>query len=152
MPVMRFQTILLQSGQTATGLEVPPEIVEALGKGKRPPVKVTINGHTYRTTVAVMAGAFMIGVSAENRAAAGVQGGDEIDVDLELDTAPRELTVPDDLSAALDADPAARETFDKLSFSNRQWHVLNIEGTKNPETRRRRVDKSIAALREGRSR
>lgn len=149
---MRFRTTLLQSGKTATGIEVPPEIVEALGKGKKPPVQVTINGHTYRSTVAVMGGAYMVGVSAENRAAAGVKGGDVIDVDLELDTAPRELTVPDDLSAALDIDPRARETFDKLSFSNRQWHVLNAEGTKNPETRQRRIEKSIAALREGRPR
>ena len=152
MAAMRFRTTLLQSGPTATGIEVPPEIVEALGKGKRPPVKVTINGHTYRSTVAVMGGVFMVGVSAENRAAAGVKGGDEIDVELELDTAPRELAVPDDLSAALDADPKARETFEALSFSNRQWHVLNAEGTKNPETRQRRIEKSVAALREGRPR
>jgi hypothetical protein len=152
MPVMRFRTTLLQSGPTATGIEVPPEIVEALGKGKRPPVKVTINGHTYRSTVAVMGGAFMVGVSAENRAAAGVKGGDEIDIELELDTAPRELTVPVDLAAALDAEPKAREAFDKLSFSNRQWHVLNAEGTRDPDTRQRRIEKSVAALREGRPR
>ena len=152
MPGMQFRTTLLQGDKTATGIEVPPEVVEALGKGKRPPVKVTINGHTYRSTVAVMGGTFMVGVSAENRAGAGVKGGDLIDVELELDTAPRELTVPPDLAAALDADPKARETFDKLSFSNRQWHVLNTEGTKNPETRQRRIEKSVAALREGRPR
>jgi hypothetical protein len=149
---MRFRTTLLQGDRTATGIDVPPEIVEALGRGKRPPVKVTINGHTYRSTVAVMGGKFMIGVSAENRAGAGVKGGDDIDVDLELDTAPRELTVPADLAAALDAAPKARETFDRLSFSNRQWHVLSAEGTRNPETRRRRIEKSVAALREGRPR
>ena len=148
---MRFRTTLLQSGKTATGFEVPTEIVEALGQGKRPPVKVTINGYTYRNTVAVMGGVYMVGVSAEHRAGASVAGGDEIDVDLELDTAPRELIVPADLAAALDAEPAARSAFDGLSFSNRQWHVLNVEGTKNPETRQRRIEKAVEQLREGRT-
>ena len=121
---MRFRTTLLQSGKTATGIEVPAEVVDALGAGRKPPVRVTINGYTYRSTVAVMGGAYMVGVSAENRAGAGVKGGDEIDVELELDTAPRELAVPADFAAALDAEPEARRFFDGLSYSNRQWHVL----------------------------
>ena len=75
---------------------MPDEVVEQLGQGKRPPVWVTINGHTYRNTVAVMGGQFMVGVSAANRAAAGVEAGDEIDVVLELDTEVREVVVPDD--------------------------------------------------------
>src|SRR3954466_12731762 len=120
---MRFRTTILQSGKTATGIRVPDEIVEALGKGKRPPVRVTINGFTHRSTVAVMAGDYMVGVSAENRAGAGVAGGDEVDVDLELDTAPREVTLPQDFAAALDADANARRTFDALSPSNKGWHV-----------------------------
>ena len=149
---MRFRTTLLQSGKTATGFEVPEAVVDALGRGKRPAVSVTINGYTYRNTVAVMGGVFMIGVSAENRAGAGVAGGDEVDVDLELDTAPREVTVPADFAAALDRDADARRTFDGLSYSNRQWHVLSIEGAKTDETRQRRIAKSIDALREGRVR
>jgi len=149
---MRFRTTLLQSGPTATGFEVPADVVDALGAGKRPPVRVTINGHTYRNTVAVMGGVYMLGVSAENRAAAGVKGGDELDVDLELDTAPREITVPDDLNAALDLVPQARETFDRLSYSNKSWHVLQVTGAKTEETRARRIAKSIDALREGRVR
>ena len=149
---MRFRTTLLQSGKTATGFEVPEAVVDALGRGKRPSVKVTINGYTYRNTVAVMGGVFMIGVSAENRAGAGVAGGDEMDVDLELDTAPREVTVPADFAAALDRDAAARRTFDGLSYSNRQWHVLSIEGAKTDETRMRRIAKSIDTLRAGRVR
>jgi hypothetical protein len=149
---MRFRTTLLQSGPTATGFEVPADVVDALGAGKRPPVRVTINGHTYRNTVAVMGGVYMLGVSAENRAAAGVKGGDELDVDLELDTAPREITVPDDLNAALDLVPQARETFDRLSYSNKSWHVLQVTGAKTEETRARRIAKSVDALREGRVR
>ena len=149
---MRFHTTLLQSDKTATGIEVPAEVVEALGAGKRPPVSVTINGFTYRSSIAVLGGRFMVGVSAENRAGAKVKGGDEIDVDIELDTAPRELEVPAELAAALDADPAARRTFDALSYSNRSWHVLQVTTAKTDETRERRIAKSIAALHEGRPR
>ena len=113
---------------------------------------MTINGYTYRNTVAVYGGVYMIGVSGENRAQAKVKGGDEVDVDLELDTAPREVEVPPELQVALDADPAARATFEKLSYSNRSWHALQVTGTNNPETRARRLEKSIAALREGKVR
>jgi hypothetical protein len=149
---MRFRTTILQTGKTAAGIQVPDEIVDALGAGKRPPVRVTINGYTYRNTVAVMGGVYMVGVSNEHRTAAGVAGGDTVDVDLELDTAPRVVTVPDDLAAALDAEPAARRTFDALSYSNKSWHVLQVEGAKTDETRRRRITKSVEILREGRPR
>jgi hypothetical protein len=149
---MRFRTTILQGGKTATGIEVPPEIVTALGAGKRPPVRVTINGFTYRSTIAVMGGAYMVGVSAENRAGTGARGGDVVDVDVELDTEPRSVELPADLEAALSADPAARATFDALSPSNKGWHVSQVTGTSNPETRQRRLDRSIAALREGRPR
>jgi hypothetical protein len=149
---MRFRTTVLQGDKTATGIEVPNEIVEALGRGKRPPVTVTINGYTYRNTVAVMGGVYMIGISAENRAGAGVRGGDEVDVDIELDTAPREVEVPSDFAAALDADPDARRTFNALSYSNKSWHTLQIAGAKSDETRQRRIAKSVAALSEGRPR
>lgn len=149
---LRFRATLLQSGPTATGFEVPPGVVEALAAGKRPPVRVTINGYTYRSSIAVMGGMFMIGVSAEHRAGAGVSGGDDLEVSLELDTAPREVTVPADLATALDAEPAARRTFDGLSYSNRSWHVLQMQAAKTDETRRRRIEKSVAALRDGRPR
>jgi hypothetical protein len=149
---VRFRTTVEQAGRTATGIEVPVTVVERLGAGKRPAVRVTINGHTYRSTVASMDGRFMIGVSAENRAAAKVEGGDVVDVDVELDTAPREVDVPADLAAALRRDAKARETFASLSYSNRSWHVQSITGAKTDETRQRRIAKSIAALREGRPR
>jgi hypothetical protein len=148
----RFRATLAQSGKTATGIRVPDEVVAALGSGKRPPVQVTINGYSYRTTVAVMGGAFMLSVSAEIRAGAGVVAGDLLDVELELDTSPRELAVPADLAAALDAEPEARRTFDGLSYSNRSWHVLSVEGAKTDETRQRRIAKSVEALRQGKPR
>ena len=149
---MRFRTKILQAGKTATGIRVPDEIVEGLGAGKRPPVRVTINGFTYRSTIAVMGGDYMVGVNADNRAGAGVAGGDTVDVDIELDTAPREVAVPPDLAAALAAEPEARRTFDGLSNSNKGWHVYQVEGAKTDETRQRRIAKSIEALREGRVR
>jgi hypothetical protein len=149
---VRFRTTIKQSGKTATGIEIPDKIVEALESGKRPAVKVTINGYTYRSTVAVMGGVYMVGVSAEHRAGAGVAGGDKVDVDIELDTAPREVSVPADFAVALDAAPKARKTFEGLSYSNKSWHVLQVTGAKTDETRQRRIEKSIAMLRQGRAR
>ena len=149
---MRFRTTILQSSKTATGIEIPPDVVASLGSGKQPLVRVTINGFTYRSAVAVMGGVFMVGVSAENRAGAGVKGGDEVDVDIELDTEPRTVEVPPELAAALDADPAAKATYEKLSPSNKGWHVSQVTGTTNPETRQRRIEKQIAALHAGKPR
>ncbi len=149
---MRFHTTIQQSGKTATGIIVPAEIVEGLGAGKRPAVTVTINGYTYRSTIAVMGGQYMLSVSAQNREGAGVAGGDEVDVDLALDTGERVIAVPADLAARLDAEPEARRTYESLSNSNKSWHVLQIEGAKTAETRERRIEKSIAALKAGRAR
>ena len=148
---MKFHTTLLQSGKTATGIQVPNEVVESLGAGKRPPVRVTINGYTYRNTIAVMGGVFMVGVAAEHREKARVAGGDQIDVEIELDTAPRELAVPLDFSTALAAEPAARRSFESLSYSRKQALVLPIEQAKTPETRQRRIDKALVMLKAGRA-
>lgn len=137
-------------GKTATGIVVPPEVVAGLGSSRKPAVRVTINGHSYRTTVATLGGEFKIPVSSEVRAAAGVVAGDTVDVDLELDTAPREVSVPADFSAALDRDPDARRFFDGLSYSNRMRFVLNIEGAKTEETRQRRIGKAVDSLHQGR--
>jgi hypothetical protein len=149
---MRFRTTILQGDKTATGIRIPDEIVNGLGAGRRPPIRVTIGGYSYRSTVAVLGGAYMVGVSADNRAAAGVKGGDEVDVDIELDSAPREVTLPADLAAALDEQPDARRIFDGLSYSKKQWHVLQVTGAKTDETRQRRIAKSVETLREGRAR
>jgi hypothetical protein len=149
---MKFTTTIILGGKTATGLPVPDDVVEALGSGKRPAVTVRIGSHTYRSTVAVMDGAYMLPLSAENREAAGVGAGDEVEVAVELDTAPRVMAVPDDLAAALDAEPLARRTFDGLSYSLQRYHVEQVTGAKTDDTRRRRIAKSVATLREGRAR
>ena len=147
---MGFRTTLLTTGKTAAGFVVPDEVMTALGAGKKPAVTVTINGHSYRSTVATIDGRPMVGVSAENRAAAGVAGGDEIDVDLRLDTAPRTVELPPDFAAALAAEPRARAFFDGLNYSERRWFVLGVEDAKTPDTRQRRIEKFVARLLEGR--
>src|SRR5688572_11057318 len=146
---MKFHTTLFLGGKTATGMEVPEDVVLALGSGKRPAVRVTINDYTYRSTVAPMSGKFFLPVSAEVREHAGVAAGDGLDVNLGLDTDPREVTVPPDLAAALDADADAKHFFDGLSYSSKQRIVLSIEGAKTPETRLRRIEKSVGMLHEG---
>jgi bifunctional DNA-binding transcriptional regulator/antitoxin component of YhaV-PrlF toxin-antitoxin module len=148
---MKFQATILLGGKTATGIRVPPEVVANLGSSKKPAVRVTINGYTYRSTVATVSGEFMVGVSAEVREKAGVAAGDEVEVEIELDTAPREVTVPPDVAEALDADPAARRFFDSLSYSNKRRVVLSIEEAKTPETRQRRIAKAVSNLHEGRA-
>ena len=149
---MRFRTTIKASGKNTAGIPIPEAVVEALGAGRKPPVTVTVNGFTYRSSIATVDGGPMVGLSAERRAAAGVNGGDEVDVEIELDTAPREVTVPPGLAAALEADPEARATWDGLSYSNRSWHVLQVTGAKTDETRDRRIARSIESLREGRPR
>ena len=136
-------------GKTATGMEVPASVVEELGAGKKPPVRVTVGGHTYRSTVAVMGGRYLLPLSAENRTAAGVAAGDDVEVTVELDTGPREVAVPDDLRAALEGDDPAREAFERLSYSHQRRHVLAIEDARTPETRQRRVTKALEMLRSG---
>ncbi len=149
---MRFRTTLQLAGKTATGIEVPREVVEGLGAGKKPPVRVTIRGHTIRTTVASRGDRYLVGVSAENRAAAGVAAGDELDVDIELDAEPREIEVPPALAAELAGDAKAREFFDALTHSQKRWYVEPIDQAKKDQTRERRIAKAMAMLREGRKR
>ncbi|GGJ68364.1 YdeI/OmpD-associated family protein [Deinococcus aquiradiocola] len=141
-----FTASLKQEGKTATGIEVPEEIVTALGGGRKPAVTVTLNAYVYRTSVGVMGGRCMIPVSAEHRRNAGLSAGDTVNVTVELDTEPRDVTVPDDLQAALDAHPAALSAFGKLSRSGKRQHTLSVEGTANPETRARRIEKAIRTL------
>lgn len=143
---MRFRARVQLSGKTATGIEVPPEVVTYLGSGKRPPVRVTIHGHIYRSTVATMGGVFMVPLSAEHRALAHVSAGDEVEVDIEPDTQPREVRVPPDFLEALDADAEAKRVFDRLSYSNQQRLVLSIEGAKTTETRCRRIAQAMTTL------
>ena len=144
---MKFRVLIEGAGKTAAGMEVPPEVVEALGQGKRPPVRVTINGYTYRSTVAVLGGRFMIGVSNEVRAASGVAAGDEVEVDLELDTAPREVSVPPELARELARDAAASKAFEALSYSKKRLIVDPVANAKTAETRDRNIAKALSSLR-----
>ena len=146
---MKFRAVILAAGKTATGIPVPPEVVTALGGGRKPAVHVTVAGYHYRSTVSPWGEEFRIPLSADNRTAAGLSAGDEVDVELTLDTEPREAEVPDDFAAAMDAEPVVRTFFDGLSFSNQRSYLLWVEGTKNPETRARRVVQGVDLLRSG---
>ena len=142
-----FRAVILKDkDKEATGIQMPAEIIAALGSGKKPKVKADANGYTYRTTVAVAGDVFMLPVSAEIRQAAGVKGGDTVDAVLELDTEPRTVEVPEDLAAALLLIPGARERFDALSFSARKEFVRQVESAKAPETRSRRIAGIAAKL------
>jgi hypothetical protein len=145
--IVRFRATLETNGRTATGIEVPAEVVQALDAGKRPPVRVTLREHTYRTTVARMGGRFLVPVSADVRKAAGVSAGDELDVGIELDDAPRTVDVPEDLAAALAAEPAAARAWDQLAYTHRKEWVRSVEDAKKPETRARRIAAAVDALR-----
>jgi hypothetical protein len=129
-----------------TGIEVPAEIVAALGAGKRPPVVVKVNSYEYRSTVAPMGGKYLLPFSAERRTESGIKGGDAIDVELTLDTTPRSVEIPDDLQAALDASPAAATAWSTLSYTHRKEHVRSVLDAKKAETRTRRIAAAIAKL------
>ncbi len=141
-----FRTTVLLGGATATGLPVPDDALAALGAGRRPAVTVTLPGHTYRSTVGARDGVALVPLSAAHREAAGLAAGDEVEVTLALDTAPRVVEVPADLAAALEAAPGARAAFDALSPSARSRHVLSVEGARTDATRERRVAKAVAEL------
>lgn len=143
-PRMRFETTLAQMGNN-TGIEVPPEVVDALGGGKRAAVVVDVNGYVYASTIGVMGGRPLIPFSADKRRATGLSGGDALTVDLTLDTAPRAVEVPDDLAAAL-AEAEVRPAFDALAPSARKAHVVAVETAKAVETRARRIAAIVAKL------
>lgn len=149
---MRFTSELESAGGNKAGFVVPDAVVDGLGGGGHPQVAVTVDGFTYRSSIARMGERYMVGMSTDRRAAAGVTVGDTYEVEIELDTAPREVELPDDLGAALDGDPVAKAFWDTLSYSKQQWHVLQVTGAKKPETRAKRVAASVAMLAEGRAR
>ena len=139
-------TILKAEGLNATGISVPPDAIAALDSGKKPKVKISLNGYTYRSTVAAYGDVYMLPLNQEHRAAAGVDAGDEVEVTLELDTEPRTVEVPDDLAAALDRKPGARAAFDALSYSARKEHVRQVNEAKAQETRERRIANIVAKV------
>ncbi len=144
---MRFTATIELGGKTATGIPVPEDVVVGLGRGKRVPVVVTIGGHSYRSTIAAYNGAYMLPLAAEHRDAAGVAAGQEVQVDVEVDDAPREVEIPADLAAALAREEAVRAAFERLSYSNKRRIVLSVEGARTAETRARRIDRALAELR-----
>jgi len=145
---LKFSTTLLTAGKTATGIKIPEEVIEKLGGGKKPLVKVTINNFTYRSAVAVMGGAYMVGVNAENREAAKVKGGDRIEVSIELDTEVRTVEVPAEFQKVLNRNAGAKKIFDTLSNSRKKALMIPIVNAKTDETRNRNIEKALKAITE----
>ena len=143
---MQFRAVVIPSGN-ATAVELPDEVMQTLGSEARPPVAIVINGHSWRSRVAVMNGRRLVGISAAHRGAAGIELGQTIAIDITLDTAPRDVEEPDDLKVALDASATVRAAFDKLPFGLRTKHVRDIEAAKTPEVRARRIAKLVETLR-----
>lgn len=143
---VEFRTVILQTGKNTTGIEVPEDIIEKLGAGKRPLVRVTINSYTYRSAVASMNGTFMISLSAKDRQAAGLQGGDEVDVTLEVDVEPRVVEIPEDLKSAL-VEASVLDAFEKSAPSAKKEYVRQVVEAKKQETRARRIAKIVEQLR-----
>jgi bifunctional DNA-binding transcriptional regulator/antitoxin component of YhaV-PrlF toxin-antitoxin module len=141
-------TVLKDDKVNATGLPVPAEAVAALSTKKRPAVKVTLGGYTYRSTIAAYGDVFMLPLSKEHRQAAGVEAGDRVEVTLELDQEPRTVVVPADLAAALAEQPGGMDAFQALSFTMRKEYVRQVESAKAQETRERRIAKIVASLME----
>jgi hypothetical protein len=143
---MRWTGELGKGGGNTAGFVIPEEVVDALGGGRRPKVRVTVEGYSWRSSIASMGGQFMLGVSQAHRAASGLTPGRTYDVDLELDTALRTVDLPDDLGRAIDAQPGAREHWERLSFTHQREHVEAVEGAKRAETRERRIERCLAML------
>ncbi len=144
----RFDTTLQVEGRTATFFEVPLDVPAIFGRA-RPPVRVTIGDHTYRSTIAVYGGRYFLPLNRQNREAAGVAAGERITVELEADLEERTVEVPDDLRAALDGDDEARSAFESLSYTHRREYADWIVEAKRDETRRRRIAKTLERLRSG---
>ncbi len=145
--MVTFHTTLISGGGNTTGIEIPEDVVLGLGRGKRVPVIVTVNGYTYRNTTAFMGGQYLVGVSAAHREASGLKAGDPIEVTLEVDDAPRVMEVPPELAAAFESDPAAAEAWGKLSYSRQRQLAEPIADAKSPDAKARRVEKALEALR-----
>ncbi|MGO4597748.1 YdeI/OmpD-associated family protein [Terrabacter sp. 2RAF25] len=146
-----FETTVRAFGNN-TGITVPDEVIEQLGRGRRPPVLVTVNGYEYRSTVAVMGGQYLIGLSAAVRGATGLGGGDPISVNLKVTDTPRDVDVPADFAGAMEGQESVRQFFDGLPNSLQRYHIDNINGAKTPETRQRRIDKAVGLFVAGKKR
>lgn len=145
----RFRVELERVGKTGTMFRVPFDLAEAFGRA-RPPVKVTIRGHTWRTTPGVYGGVGHIVVNRAVKAATGVDAPERVDIEMELDTEPRRVRVPADLARALAAAPEAKDSFMGLSFTHRREYVERVQDAKRPETRKRRIEQTVERMRAGR--
>jgi hypothetical protein len=152
MGVIQFRA-QLQARGPAAAVVLDDDQVAAVGEGaKRFPVVATVNGYIWRTSVSRMGGEFLLGLSREVRENAGAQAGDDVEVTLELDAAPREVEVPGELAAALAADPQARASFDSMAFTHRKEYARWITEAKREETRQRRVQQAVEMIRAGKTR
>jgi hypothetical protein len=143
---IRFKSTLKQTGTNTTGIVVPREIMDRLAAGARPALAVRVNHYSFRTTVGVMGGRSLLPFSAEHRKASKLEGGDAIEVELQLDQAPRTVDLPEDLEKALKADPDIHAVFLKLAPSRRKAAILNVLGAKAAATRARRISALVSAL------
>ena len=139
-----YHTTIRQHGNN-TGIHVPDEVVEQLGSGKRPLVRMTLKNYTYRGAVARLDGDYMISLSAAHRQAAGVSGGEALDVTVELDLEPRTVEVPEDLQAAL-SEAGALEAFEGSAPSKKKEFVRQVVSAKAQATRERRISKIVETL------
>jgi hypothetical protein len=152
MGSLRLTATLVSRGPAAA-VVLDNEQIGAVGEGaKRFPVVATVNGYSWRTTVTRMRGEFLLGLNREVRQAAGVEAGDRVDVGIELDTAPREVDVPEVLATALASDPAAMDAFEALAYTHRREYACWVDEAKRDETRDRRVTQALQMLREGKTR
>ncbi|HEX6886545.1 MAG TPA: YdeI/OmpD-associated family protein [Candidatus Nanopelagicales bacterium] len=149
---MRFESEVVLNGRTATGIPVPPEVVEALGGGKRIKVVATIGDYSYRNSVVGWGDGFMLSFGAEHRVATGLEPGDGVTIELIRDEAERTVELADDFAAALAANASAKAFFDGLSYSQQRWFSLGVAGAKKPETRTRRIEMYVDMLSKGRAR
>jgi Bacteriocin-protection, YdeI or OmpD-Associated/Domain of unknown function (DUF1905) len=149
---MEYRGELEKTGGNTTGFRIPDELVAGLGGGGRPKVVVRVGGFEFRSSIARMGGEFWLGVSAERRAAGGLEAGQVYDLGIDLDAAPRTVEVPEDLAAALAAEPEAKAFWESISFSNQRWHVEQLTTAKTAETRGRRLARSLDLLRAGKAR
>jgi hypothetical protein len=145
---MKFKTKIVQIGNN-TGINVPEKIIENLGAGKKPPVRITLNKYTYQSTVAVMGGKYMVSLSAENRKNSKVAGGDDVEITIELDSEPRTVELPPEFEKALSKNASAKKKYEALSISKKKWLVLPIKDAKTEETKLRRIEKAISLLKDG---
>lgn len=148
---VEFDTTLSSFGNN-TGIEVSKGLIEQLGAGQRPPVLVNLNGFEFCTTVGVMSGKHLVGVTAATRKATGLAGGDPVHVVLTVAIEPRQVVVPDDFAAAMAANPPAATFFAGLSNSLQRFHIDNVNGAKSADTRQRRIEKSVALFLAGKQR